>query len=466
MRLTILTFLLFSLFFLFASPAYAIYDPLSVTNNKFGVHIADPVDLPDAAGLVNSSGGDWGYVTFVIQKGERNIERWQKVFDSARRLHLIPLVRVATAVSGDKWEKPNLGEVDGWVSFLNSLNWVIKNRYVIVANEPNQSLEWGGEINPEEYATYLKIFSEKLKAKSEDFFVLPAGLDASAPNGKTTMDEKQFLARMREKEPDVFNKIDGWTSHSYPNPAFSGSENDSGKGTVRTFDWELSYLKSLGVDKNLPVFITETGWAHQVDGQTAKLLSIDKIGQKMVAAFQTAWNDNRVVAVTPFILKYDSPPFDIFSWKDRSGNFYGFYNDIQKLQKTAGTPVQEFKGNIIALFIPPLHFPGGEFTGLAYVGNTGQAVWSPDTVFLNVQGSGTISLVHAQVPAIAPGEQGVVTFKMKTPDKGGFYTGNMVLQTKDKVISNQSDFEFFVISQIRMQLSLWFGKVLQLLKLQ
>ena len=34
---------------------------------------------------------------------------------------------------------------------------------MIIANEPNHSKEWGGQINPKEYASYLKLFSEKLK---------------------------------------------------------------------------------------------------------------------------------------------------------------------------------------------------------------------------------------------------------------------------------------------------------------
>jgi len=55
-------------------------NPLSVPNNSFGIHILDENDLEDAAKLVNSGGGDWGYVTFVIRSDERDSKRWQKVF--------------------------------------------------------------------------------------------------------------------------------------------------------------------------------------------------------------------------------------------------------------------------------------------------------------------------------------------------------------------------------------------------
>ena len=87
---------------------YAIVDPLNAVNNPFGIHILDENDLEDAAKLVNSSGGDWGYVTLVIRKDERNPKRWQEVFDRMRNLHLIPIVRIATRQMDDGWEKPNL----------------------------------------------------------------------------------------------------------------------------------------------------------------------------------------------------------------------------------------------------------------------------------------------------------------------------------------------------------------------
>ena len=58
---------------------------------------------------------------------------------------------------------------------------------------------------------------------------MPAGFDASLPTSKTSLDESAYLVRMIRKEKDVFELVDGWASHSYPNPNFSGSEYASGK---------------------------------------------------------------------------------------------------------------------------------------------------------------------------------------------------------------------------------------------
>ena len=46
----------------------------SRTNNMFGIHVATPSreELENAANLVNTNGGNWGYVTVVIQENDRN----------------------------------------------------------------------------------------------------------------------------------------------------------------------------------------------------------------------------------------------------------------------------------------------------------------------------------------------------------------------------------------------------------
>ena len=145
------------------SAAYAIYDPLSVPNNEYGIHIADPQDIPDAATLVNSN-GDWGYVTLVIQENDRNTDKWQKIFDQMRRLHVIPIVRIATRPQGAVWKKPQIEDLRDWKSFLSSLNWPVENRYIILFNEPNHAAEWGNSISPEEYEKrVIEFFRENVK---------------------------------------------------------------------------------------------------------------------------------------------------------------------------------------------------------------------------------------------------------------------------------------------------------------
>lgn len=392
-------------------------NPLASPNNKFGIHILDESDLEDAARLVNSN-GDWGYVTIVVRKDEKDSGYWQRILNKMRRLHLIPIIRIATRQVGNIWEKPNPEEIDSWVSFLSELNWVVKNRYVVIGNEPNHAKEWGGEVSPEEYADYLESFSKKLKAASSDFFILPAGFDASAPNSKETMDETEFLSRMINYKPNLFDNIDGWTSHSYPNPDFSGSEKAVGRGTLKTFEWELDLLKKLGVKKELPVFITETGWVHKGNEKNSDNSdkSLEEISRKLKYSFNNVWNDPRIVAVTFFLLNYQEKPFDVFSWKKKDGSFYPFYYEVQELPKIKGSPKQVVSVDILGILFPPIIPSGGRLLGIVIVKNLGQNIWLGGEVFLSSYKGLEVEIEPKVILSeIEPGEStlGIIKVKIK-----------------------------------------------------
>lgn len=334
---------------------FAINDPLLVPNNKYGIHIIDENDLENAAILVNSSNGLWGYVTMVIREDDMNLDKWQAIFKRMKTYKLIPIIRLATKLSGSMWVIPKDSEAQKWSDFLASLSWPVKNRYVIIFNEPNHAKEWGGTVNPEEYGRLLIKYSQSLKQKNADFFILPAGLDASAPNSSVTVDEVNFLKILLKEHPDVSSYIDGWTSHSYPNPGFRGKITDSGRGTLQTFDWELSLLKDLGINKFLPVFITETGWPHQEGDQTVNsYYSADKVSDLIALTAQTVWSDSRITAITPFLMNYQSAPFSNFSWQIKNkADFYPQFDSYRSIPKLAGLPVID--GNDKSTSKPEVH---------------------------------------------------------------------------------------------------------------
>lgn len=435
----ILTILIFVILLLTSvKSAFAINNPTSVPNNMFGIHVFSEKDLENAEKLINSSGGDWGYVTIVITESERNHDRWQQVFDQMRRMHLIPIIRLATKPEPNgTWDIPQESEINNWIAFLNSLNWVIQNRYIIIGNEPNHATEWGGTLDPEAYGQYLLDFSKKLKVASPDFFVLPAALDASAKNTSSTMDESKFLKLMTSDVPSAFDYIDGWNSHSYPNPDFSGKVEDTGKGSIRTYDWELSYLKLLGVMKDLPVFITETGWSN-------KNLTEDEISKNYEYAFQNIWSDTRIAAVTPFILDYPQAPFDIFSWQKADGSFYKFYSSVQNISKVAGRPQQVESGQILASLTQPLTPVGSNYIGIILARNTGQSIWNSK---INVLKSdlGDVSVKSISYNDIEPTKLGLIVFEAASPEKTGIYTTSLFLTgSKGQRITNSFTIETFV----------------------
>jgi len=171
-RIFFLFFFLISLLsFLFLKPTLssAVAADLNYLNNKIGIHLATPAyeDLED-----------WGYVTLVMQEDDLNKEKWQGVFDQARKLHLIPIVRLATSFENSYWRAPKADEAQKWADFLDSLNWVVQNRFVVLFNEANRSDEWGGKVNPQEFAEVVFSFSKTLKSVNPDFFVMMAGFDS------------------------------------------------------------------------------------------------------------------------------------------------------------------------------------------------------------------------------------------------------------------------------------------------
>lgn len=334
MRRLLLFLLSVFIFFTAVSKAYAIENPLSVPNNKFGIHILFPTEINDAASLVNSTGGQWGYVTIPIQAGDKDVKKWQEFLNKAKELRIIPIIRLAT--EGDYfntqvWRKPTELDIIDFANFLNSLNWPVKNRYIIVFNEVNRGNEWGGQANPSEYADLLSYAVTTFKSKSQDFFIISAGMDNAAPdNGTKFINEYNFLSLMNIAVPGIFNQVDGISSHSYPNPGFSQPPNVDSKTSIFSFKYEKGLIDSMSI-KDLPVFITETGWSNEV-------VTNDTIADYEKIAFLNVWNNKNIVAITPFILRADTAPFNYFSLISPDGTQRSQYQLINSIPKIKGQP--------------------------------------------------------------------------------------------------------------------------------
>lgn len=432
----------------FPGDVFAIVDPLAVPNNKLGIHIitASKDEASPAAQLVNS-GGDWGYITVLIESKDRNQNKWQEFFDTLRKWHLIPLVRLATQPDGNFWIRPDETDAQTWADFLDSLNWPAKNRYVVVYNEPNHAQEWGNQVDAKLYAEILDKTITALKNKNRDFFVLNAGFDASSPSEPPAyQDELIFLKQMEEAVPGIFNKLDGWVSHSYPNPGFAGSPDALGKGTVGTWAWELSALGSLGVTKNLPVFITETGWKHAEGLKFEPYLpSAQTVADYYLESFRNVWSNSQIVAVTPFLLNYQEYPFDHFSFKKISdSSFYPQYKVLADMPKVSGKPVQEIRAKLSKGEIFSSVVAGETYQiGLTFE-NTGQSIWGEDSVKLSaLQGGRELGIGEIEIPKgvkVEPKQSYTFDFKIKAPQSGIFKT-KLNLYSGGKVFDSDP-FEF------------------------
>lgn len=434
----------------------------AASNNIYGIHLAQPQsqDIQAAADLVNSNGGKWGHITLVIQENDRNKEKWQNIFDELRELHLVPIIRLATQPEGENWRRPEPEDVKDWVDFLDSLNWVVKDRYIILFNEPNHGSEWGGEVDQKSFAEVSLAFAKALKEKNKDFFVMLAGFDASAPSWMPGLeDEKIFVKDLINQTPIIFNYIDGWSSHSYPNPGFAGSPYGYGRGSVRTYEWELELLRSLGVNKELPVFITETGWKRRVSSEELVVSSYFQ------TAFQDVWSqDSRVRAVTPFVLDYQGQPFLEFSWKKyQSNDFYQQYYTVQSLAKTKGDPEQIESGKIV-FNLPTELVAQSKYDFKISLKNFGQAIWDIKNDYklqITDYGLKDTNTMVSDLKEIRPNEEKYIDFSLKTDKEKDNEEVKFILTKENKVILESSPWKFKILPlpDLNVEVNFWpFGK--------
>ncbi len=425
MKIIITVMIIFALFFNQVKTGLAISN-LNWAKNKFGIHVnSDINDLQLATELLNTNGGDWGWVNTVIREDELNQQQWQNFLDQCRRLHLIPIFRLATNIENGNWQKPKKENIKRMADFLNSLNWPIKDRFIIVFNEPNRFDEWGGKVNAEGYFDILDFTADYFHKINPDFYILSAGLDLAAPQKPPKFSSAEnFYRQGYNHKPEIFEKIDGLASHSYPNYGFIGLPSDEGRTSIKGYIWELDYLHRLGIKNKLPVFITETGWPHQEGINIQKnFYPAKKVVQLLEQSFKFWLADSRVIAVTPFILNYPQGPFDHFSWINQDQQPYPQFDLLKSLNKPLHKPPQKEKIVFKKIFLPFLLKTSQNYKGEIVLRNEGESIWGEERQFClrpskeNSNYIKTSSLCLEKNKLVEPGKEGVLEFEI-TPSKG------------------------------------------------
>lgn len=407
-------YFLFLLFFLLLSTnIYA--------NNIFGLHLGDTNDITKAAPIINSSGGEWGYATVVIRSDLLNRQMWQDFFDKCRVSHITPIIRLSTILENDHWKRPEYSDIDTMTSFLNSLNWPQQKQIIILFNEPNHGSEWGGGVDVKNFADITEYTAKKLKSLNPNFYILSAGLDLAAPSKLPDFESTtNFYQQIIAYKPDYFDNIDAIASHYYPN------------NSPRNYIWEINLLKKLGVKKDLPIYITETGFQNK---KTAPKLLINNIN---------LWSrDKRIVAVTPFIFNYPYPPFEQFSWLDKVGNLNFEYQKLVNLPKSKNTVSQSNSYKIIFTHLPFIIFPNTVYHSVIELQNTGQSIWGEKQFCLKANSSSNITLSDLCVDPILKTQPNQIqkipfNFEIKSASSSSFISWETLPQYDLSLLSPNS----------------------------
>ena len=244
----------------------------------------------------------------------KNRGQWQDFFDEAFKLKVIPILRLSTRFDSkiSAWAIPTRKDITDMARFLSSLDWHQNEKFIIVFNEVNHAAEWGGQIDPLIYGAILKFTSNWFRSEGKNYKILPAAMDLAASNTADTREAFSYLQSLYNFDNQIFDNVDYWNSHSYPNPDFAASPKKIGQNSIRGFLYELNWLKSK-TGKDFEVFITETGWA-------SSYLTNYYLDDYYLYALNYIWSDDRVKAVTPFIMKGSPGPFASFSFFDAAGN--------------------------------------------------------------------------------------------------------------------------------------------------
>ena len=342
------------------------YSPiLASERNIFGIHLTQTGDIESASKIINSTSGDWGYATIVIRTDQLNHQTWQEFFDKCRKLHVIPIIRLATIMDHESWKRPSVSDIDNLANFLDSLNWPTTKRYVIFFNEINHASEWGGQVDIKSFVD-LSIYSyQKFKSLNPNFIILSTPLDLAAPNQKDQL--KSAADTFREiylYKPEYFNNIDAIANHYYP------------QNSPRDYIWELNFLKNLGVNKTYPIYITETGWPHREgESKNNRFYLADTVANLFIKYINIWSQDPRITAITPFIYNYPYEPFDHFSWVDKNEILLPAFQKIVNLSKPKNNPPQITSYEVITNRLPFIILTDTEYLGEIILKNTGQSIW-------------------------------------------------------------------------------------------
>lgn len=362
--------------------------------NIFGLHLTQLSDLDKAAPVINSAGGDWGWATIVIRLDQLDKNTWQSFFNQCRQLHIIPIIRLSTIMDSGNWKRPVESDIDHLAGFLNQLNWPQKDRHIILFNEPNHKEEWGGGVDPKSFADISIYTYQKFKSVNPDFYLISTGLDLAAPNRKPDiMSAEAFYREIFQYRPEYFDHFDALASHSYPNHGYIGLPTDRGLHSIRGYLSELQFLKKMGVKKTYPVFITETGWPHREGEEKNSKYYTAYTSAKLLLQALAVWEkDPQIKAVTPFIYNYPYPPFDHFSWVDKSENLYDSYQKVVDSPKSKNQPEQITKYEFASNSLPLILKVGQEYSGKIILKNSGQSIWGETRFCLKPKTSPNITI--------------------------------------------------------------------------
>jgi len=320
--------------------------------NRYGmgyVHEGNAADHDLTRDLV----GPGGHVLVIfadVRPDRHNAEpSWKNSIADAYARDLVPVIRMAPPW-GDRRVRNQGESPTSYLALGQAYRDIVADLplrdgwplYVAVHNEPNLCYEWAcdqgvGWLYEDqlagEYAAMLRDVADAVHALGDPRIKVTNG--ALAPGGVTGCEcgtdnwqggttALTYLQKMKNAVPDVFDRIDVFSTHSYPAQGdgwgFFCAYADAMPG-LTFFEKELQAIGK----PNMGVLVTETGWTIEHE---ANHWSREQVAEFTVQAYQNVWETHpSIVGVTPFILR--DAAWDKFAWVQASGTPYPVYDAVR-----------------------------------------------------------------------------------------------------------------------------------------
>lgn len=260
---------------------------------------------------------------------------------------LIPVIRLAGTNAGGVWIKPQRDADGSYATIAQAFARMVRDiprrsgheLYIQIWNEPNLSLEWGGETpNPTEFGQFFVQTASAIRALGyAEVKILNAPL---SPGGNYPY--LSFLEDMLNRVPDARWAFDVWASHPYPGnrpPSYNLHEKADADNyaAIDLYQCELEVLARHGRN-GVKVLLTETGYPLESKYDVSfPAIGEDNRASYMVQAFRDYWRLwPEVIGVCPYELvdpegNRDWLPWD-WLWKD--GHTHKQYDDVKALAKS------------------------------------------------------------------------------------------------------------------------------------
>ena len=305
------------------------------TRNVFGIGLVSEGNQ-EQWNYAKQLAGDGGWIMLTFAGVDNTTtapqQSWVDAVNGVQALGLNPVIRLSPPWGSAFYRSESDDDAHhDYTTLASAFHAVVaglplvdgQNIWIQVDNEPDLCYEWACATDagsPLDYTTTAAEYAFFFSAVADSLHSIDSRIKVSAaplapggtsqcgccgqpncPGDKPGITGLQFMQAMTAAVSDVWSKVDFLASHAYPASGVGYGFNvplDQAAPGLTYYDKELSTIGR----SDIPVLITETGWATQRDGLPP--CTEQNKADWTAGAYNSTWlADERVAGVMPFMLQ-------------------------------------------------------------------------------------------------------------------------------------------------------------------